>query len=137
MKTVEEVRRERLVMLRKEFGGQWPALNEKLGLTVRDSTLSQIANSAKNSRTGKGKEMGSPLARKIETKLGKPRGWMDTDPDVTGASPEVAPLVAALEALDSATRTLVVNLCWNVLDLAKAGDEPPADPTAEPVRRTG
>lgn len=40
------------------------------------SYLSQILNRIK-SRTGKPRDVGSDLARKLETGCGKPHGWMD------------------------------------------------------------
>lgn len=40
--------------------------------------LSEILNRSP-SRTGKPRDMGSDLARKIEHGCGKPRGWMDQD----------------------------------------------------------
>lgn len=81
MKTVEEVRKLRLSELKAEFGS-FAAINEKLGRIATDSTLSQIANASIGSKTGKPKTMGSEQARSIEVVLNKPRGWMDTDPDL-------------------------------------------------------
>lgn len=81
MRTVEEVRRARLAQLVEEYGS-YVKLGEKLGLTERDSTLSQIANQSVNSRTTTPKTMGSTLARRIETACRKPVGWMDTDPNL-------------------------------------------------------
>lgn len=79
MKTVEEVRRERLKMLVEEHGSL-VELNSKTGKTSRDSTYSQILTRAAGSKTQKAKEMGSAMARSLEEALGKPRGWMDTAP---------------------------------------------------------
>jgi len=96
MKVVEEVRRLRLAELRAEYG-TFAAINAKLERTSTDATLSQIANSSSGSKTNKPKTMGSPQARLIEEKLGKPVGWMDTDPaliDATAASwpfPNITP----------------------------------------------
>ena len=79
VKVVEEVRRERLLELREEFGSL-AELNEALGFTRTDSTLSQIINRSANSKTATPKTMGSQLARDLEAAAQKPRGWMDTDP---------------------------------------------------------
>lgn len=79
MKTVEECRRLHLLELRKKRS--LAEINELLGLERRDSTLSQICNQAEGTKTKKPKTMGSPLARKIEEKLGLPTGLMDSDPD--------------------------------------------------------
>lgn len=83
MKTVEEVRRERLKLLRDEFGSL-SALNAKLELGSRDSTLSQYLNGSTGTKTKKPKEMGSAMARRLEAACGKDAGWMDTDPALTG-----------------------------------------------------
>lgn len=80
MKTVDEVRRERLRMLREEVGGRLSDLNRRTDKSSTDATYSQILNSSPDSKTKKPKEMGSDLARNLEEKMGKPRGWMDTDP---------------------------------------------------------
>lgn len=85
MKTVEEVRRQRLQMLRDEYG-TLAALNEKLELGKRDSTLSQYLNQSTGTKTSKPKVMGSPMARRLEQVCGKEVGWMDTDPDLEEAA---------------------------------------------------
>jgi len=81
MKTIEEIRRERLLELIDEVGSI-AALNAALGLLPRDSTLSQIKNQSKESKTTKPRGMGSTMARKLEEALKKPRGWMDSDPEL-------------------------------------------------------
>ncbi len=78
MKTVEQVRRLRLAQLRQQFGS-WAKLNAALGMVATDSTFSQIM-----SPTTK-KDMGSDLARRLETACQKELGWMDTDPDLEAA----------------------------------------------------
>jgi len=80
VKTVEEIRLERLRQLKDQFG-TLVKLNEALGLGARDSTLSQILNASEGSKTKKPKVMGSPMARRLEEACKKPRGWMDNDPD--------------------------------------------------------
>lgn len=83
MKPVEEVRRLRLLELKKKFRS-WPALNAALDLDARDSTLSQYANRSKGTKSDKPKAMGSPMARKLEAVCKLPEGWMDTDPEYDG-----------------------------------------------------
>ncbi|ANN76788.1 hypothetical protein BAU07_06380 [Bordetella flabilis] len=61
--------------------GSIAALNRATGKQDRDSTYSQILNGSISSATGRPKEMGATMARKIEEHLGKPLGWMDTDPE--------------------------------------------------------
>lgn len=124
MKTVEEVRRERLALLRKE-AGSLVALNEKLGLNSRDATLSQILNEAKNSRTGTPKQMGSKLARQLEAACGKDVGWMDTDPALLdgGFWPEVAELAAAINALPPRLRQWAVGEARHALAMLGSARE--------------
>lgn len=77
MKTVAEIRREKLEMLAQELGTV-DAVAEKAGTSA--VYLSQIKNRAVDSKTGRPREMGTTLARKLESGCGKPPGWMDTDP---------------------------------------------------------
>lgn len=85
MKIVEDVRRERLQMLVDEFG-TLSALNDKLGLNARDSTLSQYLNQWTKPGTDRPKVMGSGMARRLEQACGKEAGWMDTDPQLEAAA---------------------------------------------------
>lgn len=77
MQTIAEIRRARLGELRTKHR-TWAEINRKLGMLTRDATFSQIWNRAPDSRTGRPREMGTELARKIEDALELPRGWMDT-----------------------------------------------------------
>ena len=102
MQTVEETRRERLLLLIKKEGSLSDLL-EKLGLArTENSRLSRIANAnIRHDRGGKPYVMGSPMAREIETKLGLETGWMDTPPCPTEAYGVSQPLerMAALFAV--------------------------------------
>lgn len=120
MKTVEEVRRERLSILKNE-AGSLVALNDKLGLNTRDSTLSQILNGAKNSRTGKPKEMGSKLARDLERAMGKDVGWMDTDPALLNHpfSTDAATIAADIDTLEGRDRERVLLMCKELIGMAR------------------
>lgn len=75
----------RLQMLRDEFG-TLAALNDKLNLDKRDSTLSQYLNQSTGTKTSKPKVMGSPMARRLEEVCGKEIGWMDTDPQLQASA---------------------------------------------------
>lgn len=75
--TIDETRRARLEILVTQFGSL-AALNEKIGLARTDATLSQIRNRSAHSKTGAPRNMGDPLARRIEEALELDRGWMDT-----------------------------------------------------------
>ncbi len=80
MKTVEEIRHERLLSL-IALHGSIAKLNIALGRTRTDSTLSQLKNKSADSKTGVPKMLGRAQARRIEATLGLPEGWMDTAPD--------------------------------------------------------
>jgi hypothetical protein len=101
MQTIADTRRQRLALLIKEHGSL-AALNEKLELPRTDATLSQIKNQSPHHKTGKPRSMGDDLARKIEEKLNKPTGWMDTPPSYLELQGEPDPktqLLAVMEHL--------------------------------------
>lgn len=95
MKTIEEIRREWLLVLIDRYGGLAP-LNEALGRTKTDGTLSQIKNQAPNSTSGKPRVMGSDQARDIEAKLGMARGTLDHPPPAPPDPTTVAGLLAKI-----------------------------------------
>lgn len=131
MKTVEEVRRERLAMLVEEFGSL-ANLNERLGYVRRDSTLSQYLNSSKGSRTDKPKVMGSPVARRLEAACKKNAGWMDTDPDLLlDISEEARQLASAFDGLPEEDRASFRKICGPFLSLAVASSQASEQPTKE------
>ena len=76
MQTVEEIRREWLIELIRRHK-TLANLNIALGRTKTDATLSQIKNQALDSKSGNPRNMGSPLAREIENKLGLETGTLD------------------------------------------------------------
>lgn len=79
MKTIAEIRRDNLALLTDEFGSQ-----DKVAELAETSSvyLSQIRNEAPDAKTGKPRQMGDPMARKIEAGCSKERGWMDHPHDV-------------------------------------------------------
>lgn len=44
-----------------------------------NSQVSQLKNRSKHSKSGEPREIGDAVARHIEEKLGKPRGWLDKE----------------------------------------------------------
>jgi hypothetical protein len=78
MQTVGKTRLARLHILIKKYGSQ-ANLNDAIGLARTDATVSQIKNQNLTSR-GNTKVMGEDFARRIETALKLPVGWMDTPP---------------------------------------------------------
>lgn len=99
MQTIEEIRRARLALLESEAGSQ-TKLADLLGKSP--AQLSQWKN-ASTSSTGRERAMSSDAARSIEAKMGKPRGWMDTDPAlIAGAGQERPSLEQALAHIGAA-----------------------------------
>jgi DNA-binding transcriptional ArsR family regulator len=78
MKTIDEIRRERLAMLRDECGGAGK-LAERIEKSP--SQVSQWLNASENSGTGKPRGISDDICRRLEETFEKPRGWMDADPD--------------------------------------------------------
>jgi hypothetical protein len=101
MQTIHETRRQRLAMLKREFG-KWSKLNKELGWEVTSARLSQILSGTIRSDRGTPYVMGDETAREIEQKLGKPSGWMDTPPTYAELHGESSPrdqLLAVMEQL--------------------------------------
>lgn len=119
MQTIEEVRRVRLVMLEREFGGQ-AALADKVGKSP--AQISQWKN-ASPSATGRERAMSSDIAREIEIKTGKPRGWMDSPPTYAEMHPD-ARIAHAMHVMESMTPHQL-DQAVRVLDTLA---QPPADP---------
>lgn len=101
MQTVSETRRTRLAILVRRYGDSLANLNEALGLSRTDATLSQIRTQAPHSKTGKPRVMGDELARKIEEKLELDEGWMDTPPTYAELNGENDPRAKAMEMFES------------------------------------
>lgn len=86
MKSIDDIRRENLQLLRTEYGSQ-KALAD--ALERDEAQVSQWALGLKNSGTGKPRGMRTVTARYIEKQCNKPDGWLDTDHSASNAS--VAP----------------------------------------------
>lgn len=76
MKTIDEIRRDKLAILIKEAGSQ-AALSDRI--EKAPAQISQWLNASINSKTGKPRVMSNAIARELEGKTGKPQGWMDTE----------------------------------------------------------
>lgn len=95
MKTVSEIRLENLDLLITELGTQ-----EKVAEAGGTSSvyLSQIKNRTPDKKTGKPRQMGDDMARKLEEGCLKERGWMDNirpNSEAYAPAPKVVALVAA------------------------------------------
>lgn len=75
MKTIGDVRRDNLELLIKEKGSL-EAVVQAEGVTS-STYLSQVRNRYHDIKTGKPREMGTAMARRLEERCGKPDGWMD------------------------------------------------------------
>jgi len=103
MQTIHETRRQRLAILKREYG-KWSILNKAIGWEATNARLSQILNGTIRSDRGTPYVMGDDTAREIEEKLNKPAGWMDTPPsysELHGEPDPRAQLLAVMEALPS------------------------------------
>lgn len=76
MKTVEEVRLDRLAWVMRERGYNIQALADAIQRS--HSQVSQLLSRAKHSTTGRPRTIGRDLARDMEAKLGLPVGILDT-----------------------------------------------------------
>lgn len=79
MLTAADIRRENLAVLVARFGGTEALVANAAtrGVELDAVYLSQIKNRAIDKKSGKPRQMGDPLARKIEEGLAMERGWMD------------------------------------------------------------
>jgi len=75
MKTIDEIRKENLAILVKDYGGVGKLADV---LERSSSQVSQWLNSSKASASGKPRRFNSDSARYIEKMCGKPEGWLDT-----------------------------------------------------------
>lgn len=140
--TIDEIRLARLTLLRDKYGSV-AGLLRALKRPTRDATLSQLLTRAPDSKTGKPRQMGSVLARKIEASLSLPTGWTDQpiSPPPGAVSADTTPLVRSpamlnyldeqailllgFEAATPERRALMLALARSALEqsspLAKAG----------------
>lgn len=89
MKTVEEIRHERLVWLRHRYRTVQEFAD---AIGKAQSQVSQLLSKAIHSSTGKERTMGKDLARQIEAKLNLAQGLMDTPMSQETPTPPAHPL---------------------------------------------
>lgn len=137
MKTIGTIRRENLELVIKKLK-KLEAVAEAAGTT--SVYLSQIRNQTADKKSGRPREMGSAMARRIEEAVAVDRGWMDVDhgtesaataladpPQVRKAqhfasvtvSDAIAVLSSALAKVAPSARAAAVELCAT---LARAPD---------------
>ena len=78
MRSINDVRKENLIILRERYK-TLANLNSAIGKKKTDSTISQIINGLKDTKSGNVKNLGDRLARSLEEKLSLGYGWMDAD----------------------------------------------------------
>jgi hypothetical protein len=131
MATTDEIRRERLHLLKKEAGGV-RELTEKLERSY--SQVSQWLNGSKDSKSGKPRAIASKTARWIEAKLGKEEGWMDQPTEQKKLSlPSADQFIENIEAIPPSFQAHVVKVAadlrrrWEAIpkDLRYAISAPP------------
>lgn len=76
VKPVEEIRRDNLISLIEEAGS---AARLAAISGVPAPVISQVKRGVKHSTGKKPRVMGPDVARRLETTMAKPRGWMDAD----------------------------------------------------------
>lgn len=109
---VKEIRRYKLKRLVSEFRTKKEAA-EALGLEYQ--VLYQLTTDTKRS-TGKPFNMGDELARKVEKRLKKPKGWMDSlDEEMTHIDSQTMLDAASLKELDESDQTTVRALIQSLL----------------------
>lgn len=96
MKTVADIRRDNLLVAIKRAG---TAANLAAAAQVSTAYLSQVKSRQPESSSGRPRNMGDDVARRIEKALGEPVGWMDTPrgdelPD-TGLAARIAAIIAS------------------------------------------
>lgn len=118
MKTIEEIRIERLQLLKNEYK-TIAALASVLGKS--DSQVSQWLNASPNSESGRPRSVSSDICRHIEEACGKPRGWMDNDPAMISLQ-DLNALIGALAGASFEHRRLVLETV-NVLAKGLSGKQ--------------
>lgn len=74
VKTISDIRYDNFLQLLKEAGS-----SDALAEAAKTSPvyISQLLNRSPDSKTGKPRQIGDPMARKMEAGCNKPEGWMD------------------------------------------------------------
>jgi len=113
--TIEEIRRTNLRLLILEYG-TGVVLAAKCGTSA--SYLSQIMIRFKTI-SGKSREVGTELARKLENGCEKPKGWMDvahTDGEIEVKENEIVNLYSAM---NDTMRSLLLQQAKLILQIGK------------------
>jgi hypothetical protein len=126
MKTVEEIRRERLSQLLKKYRNM-ADFCEAMGYPrTQTARFSRILNAnPRHDRDGQAYVMGSALAREIEQRIGLDVGWLDnlqTYAEILGPDDQRAKILQLMEAMPTDQWATVLRL---------------VDAVAQPALKTG
>lgn len=103
MKSIAQIRRERLKLLVDEFKG-FDVINVKLGRAAHESTLRQILNETIIPQSHRVREMTDVLARSLELACGKETFWCDRDPEIDALETKLAVKWQGIKSLADASR---------------------------------
>lgn len=107
MSTTAEIRLGNLKTLIEEFGTQ-EDVAERAGTS--QVYLSQLRNKSLDSKTGRPREIGARLARKLESGCNKPIGWMDVVHGVDEQTHRIAEPAVVYEIAKQAPDPMTVEL---------------------------
>lgn len=135
MRPIGEIRLKNLETLIRE-AGTMEALAVKAGTT--SIYLSQLRNRAVDAKTGRPREMGSSMARRLEIAAGKPKGWMDAEyqhvDNMLGADGEVLAAPAPPAIGSGLRRTPPTDSEWVILDSIRAFPQEERDRLRQELR---
>jgi SOS-response transcriptional repressor LexA len=109
MDTVQRIRHTNLLQLITELGSI-QALADRIERSP--SHVSQMKNNSTHSRTGIPRGIGDKMARHIEEKMGRPRGWMDTQHSDAGLELSIG---VVAQVLSQGPAEYAVLLTWTAL----------------------
>jgi hypothetical protein len=135
MQPVEEIRRANLLSLIQEAGSA-ARLATLSGLAA--PYISQVSRAVPNSKGKGARVMGPDVARRLETKMGKPRGWMDTDHSALNIAADLngreGQLVGLFRLLTDADQAHLINELTRRLRKPPPLGGPSPDPDGPDVR---
>ncbi|WP_080487164.1 hypothetical protein [Burkholderia ubonensis] len=104
MKDIDEIRRDNLRIIETECGGPAAAA---AACGMSHSQFTNLRDGAKDSKTGRPRGMRVATARKIEERVGKPVGWLDTDHSIAASMTPSSEAPAGWDQLNPAQRAQV------------------------------
>ena len=132
VKSVDEIRRANLLTL-IDLAGSAAKLAVLTGIPA--PYISQVKRAVQHSTGTKPRTIGPDMARKFETKMGKPRGWMDTDHSALSITTDLngreGQLVGLFRLLSDTDQAALVN---ELTQRLRAGDSPHGDSPPAPLR---